>query len=250
MGFSTTQIQAAAGETEQSFVQRVIDMIVGIDSRITCNTTAAAQYADTSATATFDYDIDGKYIFRMTRGAVNSSQAGGYYFSIIVDGVEYTSSAYVRMWTKNSTASTDVQNGYDRISAYATDNDLFLWFGAYYNQEVEIIPSHYISGFVTDGDNEAYCYGNKNSNDIQDQSFYKIDGTTGYSLPKLLSYTDVPGMISIVKNGNPIKNSGGFVSFAKDLIPSSTRTVGDSVVFDGKTYFAVGTNLLVKEGAA
>lgn len=250
MAFITAQIHAGATETELEYIQRIIDTITGIDSRITCNTTAAAQYADTSGTATFDFDIDGKYTIRFKRANTNSSQTYSYKFSIIVDSVEYAISSNIRVFYSNSTSSTVVRDGWFKVSAYITDNTIFLWFGAHHDTEIaDICPSNYSSSLITDGDNVNYANGVASSNDIASASFYKTDdGTSGFSLPKLLAYTDALGMISIIKNGNPIKNSGGFVSFAKDLIPSSTRTVGEQVVFDGHTYFAVGTNLLIKEG--
>ena len=253
MAFITEQIHAGASETELEYVQRIIDTITGIDDRITCNTTAAAQYADTSATATFDFDIDGKYAIRFKRAAVNSSNARGFIVSIIVNEVEYAQSgSTLRFWYAQTTSSGAVQNGWFKTSAYATDNTIFIWFGAHHDTEIsDICPSMYASALITDGDNVNYANGVASSNDIASASFYKTDdGTSGFSLPKLLAYTDALGMISIIKNGNPIKSAGGFVSFAKDLIPSSTRTVGDQVVFDGHTYFAVGTNLLIKEVAA
>ena len=252
MAFITEQIHAGASETELEYAQRIIDTITGIDDRITCNTTAEAQYADTSATATFDFDIDGKYKIRFKRANTNSNQTNSYKFSIIVDSVEYAVSSNIRVYYSSSTASTAVVNGWFKISAYATDNTLFLWFGAHHDTAIsDICPSMYASALITDGDNVNYANGIASSNDIASASFYKTDdGTSGFSLPKLLAYTDALGMISIIKNGNPVKSAGGFVSFAKDLIPSSTRTVGDQVVFDGHTYFAVGTNLLIKEVAA
>ena len=203
MGFYSDQIHAGATETEIEFVQRIIDMITGIDPRITCNTTAAAQYLDTTATATFDFDIDGKYILRMKRAAVNSQQVSTYKFSTIIDDVEYNVSGAIRMWTTNSTGSTVVGNGYDKVSAYVTDNDIFIWFGAKYNSEVtDIFPNNYLTGFVTDDNDNAYCYGYYNSNDVQAQSFYKTDGTAGFSLVKVLNYAEEAG------TGRPAVSAG------------------------------------------
>lgn len=253
MAFNSYQIHAGSTDTEIEWVQRIIDTICGIDSRVTCNTTAAAQYADltSAARATFDIDINGKYKLRLKRSATNNTQTSQYIFSIIVNESEYSISSAIRMWTTNTAGTGTVSNGYFKVSALVTDNDIIMWFGAAYGSEIsDIFPKNYASGYISGASDAAYCFGVYNSNDIIAQALYKTDGLTGFSLVKPLNFTEAAGNIAIINNCfNPIASSGAFADFTKDLISCSTLTIGSSVIIDGEAYLAIGTNLLIKEAA-
>lgn len=249
MGFISHQIQASNTDTEIVWVQKIIDLICGIDSRITCNTTAAQQYADlTSASrATFDIDIAGKYKLRLKRSATNNTQTSQYIFSIIVNESEYSISSTIRMWTTNTAGTGTVSNGFFKVAAYITDNDIFIWFGAAYGTEItDVLPKNYCTSLITDQNNIAYCNGLYNSNDITGTGLYKCsDGTTGYALVKCLNYTESVGNISYIEN-NPISSTGAFAAYAKDIIACTTISAGTSIVLStGEQCFAVGTNALV-----
>lgn len=251
MAFISNQIHAGSTDTEIQWLQRIIDTICGIDSRVTCNTTAAEQYADltSESRATFDIDINGKYKLRLKRSATNNTQTSQYIFSIIVNETEYIVSSNIRMWTTNTAGTGTVSNGYFKVSALVTDNDIIMWFGASYNTEIAaIFPTNYASGYISGASNEAYCFGVYNSNDIMPQSLYKTDGSTGFSFVKPLNFTEAAGNIAIINNCfNPIASSGAFADFTKDLISCSTLALGSSVIIDGKTYLAIATNLLIEE---
>lgn len=257
MAFKTYLLNPAADMTEVAYLQLIIDTITGLDSRITCNTTAVAQYADTSATATFDFDINGKYIIRMKRAAVNSTSTRQFKISVIINEAEYNISSAINIWLTNTTATgAGVGGGYFRITAWLSEGAMLFWFGGHYNQEVPVFPTsnfgRYVTALIYDENNVAIAGGLYNYDDISAIGYYKCDdGTAGYSLAKPLNYTDGIDKISYIEN-NPISTSGLFSSFAKDLIASSTIALGTSIVIDGKTYFAVATNLLVlvEEAAA
>jgi hypothetical protein len=256
MGFVSSMIQTASGETEVEYAQRIIDTICALDSRITCNTTAAAQYADSTSasTATFDIDIDNRYIFRLKRKNTNNNATTGFLCSIVVDGSEYAVSATnLRWWYTNSTANTVIGTGYFKVSAFLDDNNIFIWIGMHHDTPISaVFPTNYSTATITDLDDNAYAAGLNNSNLIADASYYKCDdGSTGYQLTKVLNFIDQAGTISYLQNMNaPIYSNGNPAKFAKGLIASSTRTLGESLFFDGKSYFAVGTNVLIENPAS
>ena len=252
MGYVSTMIQASSTETEVQFVQRIVDMFTGLDSRITCNTTAAAQYVDNDAKATFDFDINNQYKLRMKRSAINSSQNTQWNFSIVIDDLEYVISNNSRLWQNNSTKNTTVGNGYDKVTAFIDEKFIFIWFGANYGEPVtSLFPTMYGTALITDGTN-YYATGVKGTNDIASGAFYKCDdGSSGFALTKVLNFIDQAGTISYLQNMNaPIYANGAPAKFAEGLIASSTRTLGESLFFDGKSYFAVGTNILAENSAS
>lgn len=247
MGFISNQIHAAATETQTQWVQRIIDTITAIDPRITCDTTAAAQYADDSNTATFDFNINDEYILRFTRGAVNSSNTNGFIISMIVNNTEYPVLSNTRMWYTSGKADTAVTNGYFKVSAFLSQNNIFIWFGFHHDQEIsDILPTKFGISLIADENNIYYCNFVTASNDIAPAGLYKCsDGTTGYSLVKCLNYAENVGNISLIENyKNPIASTGAFATFAKDLIACSTIAIGSSITIDGKNYFAVSTNII------
>ena len=255
MGFVSSMIQASSNETEIEFMQRVIDFICSFDSRITCNTTAAAQYADltSASTATFNIDINSEYKIRLTRKSSNDKQSYGFTYSIIVNGAEYVIYSNARWWYANAYPTSKVQNGYFKMSAFIDNDHIFMWFGNHHDTAiVATFPTNYSSALITDDDDDTYAAGLSGSNLITDASFYRCDdATTGYVMPKVLNFIDQAGTISYLQNMNaPIYSNGNPAKFAKGLVASSTRTLGESLFFDGKSYFAVGTNILIENAAS
>lgn len=247
MGFISDQIHAAITETQLDYMQRIVDTITSIDPRITCNTTAAAQYADDTNTATFDFSIDDKYIIRIKRRNVNSNNDSSFFISMIVNNIEYNISSAIRMFYTSGKASTAVTNGWFKIAAYVSDNDIFIWFGAHHDTAIsDILPTTYSTLLITDMNDVNYCGSVAGSNDVTAVGLYKCsDGTTGYALVKCLNYTESAGNISYIEN-NPISSTGAFASYAKDIKACTTIGAGTSIVLlTGEKCFAVGTNALV-----
>lgn len=261
MIFKSEMIKSMAysGETEVEYVQRIINLITSMDSRITCNTTAAAQYADTSATATIDFNINNSYILRFKRAQANSTGTQYWWISIIIDGVEYykgpsTGTTGMRFWTSSSTANSTIGSGAFKITTCADDDFLFVWIGMNYDtsssQFNDIFQKNYCMAFITDEDDEVYAtaLNRQNSTDLASGEFYRCsNGSAGFSLTKPLDYIDQVGTISYLMNMyTPIANNGAPAKYAQGLIACSTRSLGDSLTFDGKNYFAVGTNILAE----
>lgn len=259
MGFTSTILQGGANETEIEYVQRIIDTLCALDSRITCNTTAAAQYADltTASTATFDIDIDGEYQFRLKRSRTNGDTTGvqGLFCSIIVDSNEYCrGNNFPRMWANQTKPTDAVGTGYYlKIAAFIDTEHIFIWMGGATNiSNIAFFPVGYCTGMIIDDNDKYYASGVYNSNLITEQSFYKCeDASAGFMMPKVLNYIDAPGTISYLQNLDaPLYSNGSPARFATGLIASSTRTLGESLFFDGKNYLAIGTNILIENPAS
>lgn len=255
MGFNSIEVVGSNTLTEIEYLQNIIDAIVSIDPRITCATTSAAQFADltSASTATFTFDIDGKYQIVLTRGKNNSLTNATYSFNIVVNGTDYVTTTGIRFFSGNLSPTASVgTNSHFKVSAYTTNHEVLLWFGADgYGSAIPKIPSNFSTILICDSDNVYYCGAVGSSNDIVGSTLYKCDDeTTGFQIAKLLNYAESAGNISIVKNVfNPISKPSG-ISLTKDLYGCSTIEIGSSIVADGDTYFAIGTNLLCKEDAA
>jgi hypothetical protein len=252
MGFNSIEVVGSTTLTEIEYLQNIIDAIVSIDPRITCNTTSSAQFADltSASTATFTFDVDGKYQIVLTRGKNNGTPNANYKFNIVVNGTDYVASTSIRFFSGNMVPTGSVGvNAHFKVSAYTTDHEVLLWFGADgYGSAIPKIPSSYSTILICDSENDYYCGAVDSSNDVVGSTLYKCDDeTSGFQIAKLLDYAENTGDISIVKNVfNPIIKPSG-ISLTKDLYGCSTIAIGSAIVADGDTYFAVGSNLLCKE---
>ena len=255
MGFNSIEVVGSNTLTEIEYLQNIIDAIVAIDPRITCDTTSAEQFADltSASTATFTFDVDSKYQFVIKRGSNNGATNATYIFKIVVNGTDYVTTTGIRFFSGNLSPTAPVGvNSHFKVSAYTTNHEVLLWFGADgYGADIPKIPSNFSTILICDSDNVYYCGAVGSSNNIVEVSLYKCDDeTTGFQIAKILNYAESAGNISIVKNVfNPISKPSG-ISLTKDLYGCSTIEIGSSIVADGDTYFAVGTNLLCKEDAA
>lgn len=245
--FVTTQIHASDTETQEQYMQRVVDTICGIDSRITCNTTASAQYADSTAHASFDFNINNKYVLRLYRRNVNSSNDSSFFISVIINGIEYERSSNIRMFYTAGTATTLVLNGYLKVSAFLTDEDVFLWIGAHHDQPIQdLLPSSYSTCLVCDKNNNFYAKGLPANINPLSYALYKCDdGTANYSVVKCLTYSEAPGLISYIREA-PISGNGQLFANAKNLITCTTVPIGSTLAFPtGVNYFAVDPNVII-----
>ena len=252
MGFNSIEVVGSNTLTEIEYLQNIIDAIVSLDPRITCGTTSAEQFADltSASTATFTFDVDSKYQIVMTRDKNNSATNAKYKFNIVVDGADYAASAGITFFPGNIAPTAPVgENSHFKVSAYTTNHEVILWFGANgFGPVSSTIPDSYSSMLICDSENDYYCGGVGSSNNIVGATLYKCDdATTGFQIAKILNYAESAGNISIVKNVfNPISKPSG-ISLTKDLYGCSTIAIGSAIVADGDTYFAVGSNLLCKE---
>ena len=246
--FLSTQIQASNTETQQEYMQRVINAFTSIDPRITCSTTSAAQYADTSGHATFDFDIDNKYVIRFYRRNVNSNNDNSFFISTIINGVQYDQSSAIRFVYASTQGSGLVVNGCFKVSIFKTDEDLIIWLGVHHDTPIsDQLPSTYSSALIYDESDNYYSRGIPANNSPLNYSLYKCDdGTSNYNVVKCLGYAEAPGIISYVRE-NPISGNGLYLSNAKNLIGCSTVSLGSVLAFpSGKNYFAVHPNVIIE----
>lgn len=251
MAYKSSQVSASGTTTEIEQMQIIIDAITGLDSRITCNTTAAAQFADlTSASkAEFEFTVNDKFSFKMTRKYTNDTRSTNYIFTTIINNVVY-SSKEIQFWRNLilPTGSVSADASF-KIAMFDTENEIIIWIGANPTGVVsDQYPKKYCLGLIKTSDNKYLASGVADTNDIMSQSFYDCDSVAGgFSLVNMIPYGVDVGQIHLLSgNYNPISLGGVIDSYSLDLIPCSTVTLFASLTIGGRSYFAIGTNLLVE----
>lgn len=241
-------------KTELQFCQWLIDTMTAIDPRITCDTTVAAQFADNSNTATFNFSIANKYILRFKRNAVNSNGCGAYYITILVDGLEYGQTRYGYGW--RYAYHYDEPKGEDyptRIKSLVGDNFIGIWVGL--NWTIDIVsptfPPSFSTALIIDPNGNSYashCTDEAagNAGYILRGSFYRCsDGASNYSVAhSLLNFTANPGNITYVQHC-PVLNAGAMEYDFTEFVSCSTIALGSSITLsNGNTYIAIGDHTL------
>lgn len=240
--------------TELQMWQFIIDYMTGLDPRITCNTTVDAQFADSSATATFDFDIDGQYILRMYRNAVNSNAASGIYIVAVVNDIVY-GPRYAHGW-RYSYHYDDHKTGENyhlRMKSIVDSNYILIWVGLDWYSNTAMLaaafPTSVSSAYLKTSDN-AYCSTYDTSNldgcYILRGTFYRCsDGATNFSVSNtLLNFNAGIGNLSYTQHC-PILNNGQMEVDFTEFTSCSTITLGASIALEnGNTYLAIGDHTL------
>lgn len=250
MGIFKSELLGIDGSmTERQNLTIIWDYLIGLDARITCNTTPDTQFDDTSNTATFDFDIDGKFQIRLQRGAVNSTATRAYYGSIIVNGNEYGRKAD-NIFGTNVTPDSGSANGGLRIASYIDTNVILICISQKNTMSSTNLPGHMCFAMITDGDKNYFAGYNNGSPvtfaGITSMYFYKtLDATAGYTVPKMINFTAPTGSIcysSIL----PVQNSNGLAFYCADIFSCSTVSIGANIALpNGKNYFAIDANAMV-----
>lgn len=251
MAYKSVQVSASGNTTEIDQMQLIIDAITGLDARITCNTTSAQQFADlTSASrAEFEFTVNDKFSFKMTRAITNDAKTQNYTFTTIINGVVY-SSKNIKMWNNIIFPSGLPTVGSSfKIAMFDTEGEIIIWIGVNATGGVsDQYPNNYCLGLIKTSDDKYLASGVADNNNIMSQSFYVCDSVAGgYSLVQMIPYAVDAGQIHILTGiFNPILLGGVVDSYAVDLIPCSTVTLFAPLTIGGRSYFAIGTNLLVE----
>lgn len=252
MAYKSVQVSASGTTTEIEQMQIIIDAITGLDPRITCNTTAAAQFADlTSASrAEFEFTVNDKFSFKMKRATTNDARTQNYTFTTIINGVVY-SSKNIKMWNNIILPSGLPTVGSSfKIAMFDTEGEIIIWIGVNATGGVSSqYPNNYCLGLIKTSDDKYLASGVADNNNIMSQSFYDCDSVAGgFSIVNMIPYgVDVGQIHLLTGNYNPILLGGVIDSYTLDLIPCSTVTLFASLTIRGHLYFAIGTNLIVQE---
>ena len=251
MAYKSVQVSASGNATEIEQIQIIIDAITGLDPRITCNTTSTQQFADltSASTAEFEFVVNSKFSFKMTRAQNNASSTSGYKFTTIINGAIYSSKS-IQMWNIIKPEGKCTTGASFKIAMFDTENEIIIWIGTNPSGGVsDQYPNKYCLGLIKTSDNKYLASGVADTNDIMSQSFYDCDSVAGgFSIVKMIPYGVEVGQIHLLTgNYNPILLGGVIDSYTLDLIPCSTVTLFASLTIRGHLYFAIGTNLIVQE---
>ena len=231
----------ASTMTEIQSIDAIISYLTGLDSRITCNTTTAAQYADSSNTATFQFSIDGKYIIQLKRRSVNSSTTRTWDWSNIVNGIT-VGSAGINMWRYSILPTGQIDEPHSLIvdSCIGQEEILFWMQGDYQG-------ARFNSGLVKD-ENSTDCYaGYSTGTSLLGGAFYRCsDCASGYTFPNMINFAAPAGHIAYSTLA-PMACSGTLTLYAKDILSCSTVARGSSISLpSGVNYYAIETNHMIK----
>lgn len=223
-----------SSQTEKDFLAEIVSYITSLDSRITCDTTADIQFSDPTNTPTFNFDIFGKYKFRLTRRYVLSTSDQYYYLSIVINGVEV-----------NKMQSQIINNNRaERFINVIGENYFFLFYG---NGAPNSITMNWSTGLVsTNTDSFA---GGVSSTNILSAIFYDTQTNLTSYLPTLINFEAPIGEL-IYSELQPIATGTGtgiLIDYIKDLYSCSTVPQFSSLGLDtGKNYYAVDSNIMVE----
>lgn len=226
-------LKRASGQTEESFLDDVVNYIVSLSPQITCDTTAAIQFADSSNTPTFNFSFNGKCDFRLKRANPLTMTNVNYVFSTIVRGAE------------NNQHSFNFANSqyYQRFVSIISDDFILLYYGWGGSTSVNLTWS---MGLVKTED--AYYAGYSYSNNlINSGTFCDVDTGIAANFPALINYTAPAGTL-IYSELHPIKGGGDILlGYIRGLYSCSTVTNFTSIGLDiGKNFFAIGTHSMVE----
>lgn len=241
----TDNVYFAGTMTEIQCMDAIISYLTGLDSRITCDTTTAVQYADSSNTATFNFSIDGKYVFEVKRQYDNSSSCRGWFFTLVVNGVHMTS-CYVTLWRYAGYPTSLIDEPHNLIvESCIGENEILLWMQADYRSE------RFNTALVEDPDSDDCFAGYSASSSAYVSllygSFYRCsDAASGYTFPKMINFTAPAGHISYSTIA-PMTCNGVLTLYAKDILSCSTVPRGSSIALpNGINYYAIETNHMIK----
>jgi hypothetical protein len=234
--------------TEKEFMSDFIDYLTSLDSKITCSSNVNTEFSDSDLThvPTFNFSINNKLAFTLTRAAALNTDTSSYNLacgSINVDISWQTSAAY--------TVSQD--RGF-YVSYLINDNFVLLSINSSHKNwqaRVEQINNNII--YAGSSGASAYWSAITNLDYNTRTSIYSISGRTfspigediDGTFTSRFSYACPPGAIDYIKSSVYL-NSGQKQFEITSIYDCTTVSVGDTISLKDGPYLAVGTNQLVK----
>jgi len=239
--------------TEKDFMAAVINYLTGSQSplyqKIVCSSDIDTEYSDSDLThiPSFDFSINGKIDFSITRKYALSSSA--WEFNITSGSVSNTLS-----WGGSPSAWDSTATRKIFISYIVDDNFVLL-----------SINGTYQNGAISNANiNFVYCKNSTKSyqsviNNVQgggsvtiatifnisSRVFYEVDGTDSGTFMSRFSYQAPAGEIDYIKSS--IYGNGTNKEFeVTSVYDCTTVNVGDTVSLKDGAYLAVGTHQIVK----
>jgi len=235
----------SSSENEIVFMTDVVNFILSLDPRITCDTTVADAYAE--GTPTFNFSIGGVVTLSMVRSADISGKALEFNFTC---GSTTANTIYFSNNWRNGSVSQNMYREWN-IACIVTDTLIFFMLGGctagdYYNRNmcISLITSdskHYlnIASFQT--------YGRSNIFNIADSGrvYTEVETSTTGSFLSRFAYKAPAGQTDYIANSICMNN--GSKVFTIDSVYDCTEVIpGNMVSLTDGSYVAIGTHQLVK----
>jgi hypothetical protein len=234
--------------TEKEFMSDFIDYLTSLDSKITCSSNVNTEFSDSDLThvPTFNFSINNKLAFTLTRAAALNTDTSSYNLACGSINVDIS-------W-QDSAAYTDSQDRGFYVSYLINDNFVLLSINSSHKNwqnRVDQINNNIIYA----GSSGASAYWSAITNldyntrtniySISGRTFYEINGNNSGLFTSRFSYTCPPGEIDYVKSSTYL-NSGVKKFDITSIYDCTTVTLGDTVSLKDGAYLAVGTHQLVK----
>jgi len=232
--------------TEKQFMAGLINYITGLDSRITCSSDVDDEYSESDLThiPSFNFSIDGKIAFTLTRPSALSNDV--YTYTVSCNSVS-SSPAFK---TGNPAQRDSVLPRALVVSSIISPYFILLSFGGF----------GYNGGYSNSNTNIAYIDNNSKSYssvisgigfskdnimNISGRTFYEIDGETSGAFISRFAHAAPAGQIDYIKSA--VYMNGSNKAFDTSAIyDSSTVSLGSIISLKDGTYFVAGPHQLIK----
>lgn len=249
MGSSSYDHELGITGTEKEFVQKIIDYLEGLNTKIVCTSDIDDEFDETDLThvPVFTFKIDNNLTFTLTRYYNNavaplSSDAHDYFFNC---GSVSAKLQFFNNWQPASRTAVT----YRSIHATHSVNDDFILLtlrsGYDHGENANIVYTTSNSKYYTAIRDFQGTYSKANVFDITNRTFLESGtGNTGAILSRF-SYIAEPGKIDYIKSA-VCTNNGEKVFEFTSVFDCTTLTIGDTVSLKDGSYMAVGPHQLVK----
>lgn len=238
--------------TEKDFMTAVIDYITGIDSKITCSSNIETEYdsSDLTHVPTFNFSIDGKLAFTITRMYALNTNTRDFIVSCKNDSFTLGIGGSSRSYTTN---------GKRTVNFSYINNDNFVLLTMHSIFENYNVSGYYFSIIYAKNLVKSYystlavsVAGQTISKsvifNISSRTFTEIsDGPviSGVFLSRF-SYKAQPGKIDYIKDSIYAANSSKAFDLTSIYDCTELQSVGNVVSLEDGAYLAVGPHQLVK----
>ncbi len=237
--------------TEKDFMTAVIDYITGIDSKITCSSNVETEYdsSDLTHVPTFNFSIDGKLAFTITRMYALNTNTRDFIVSCKNDSFTLGIGGSSRSYTIN---------GKRTVNFSYINNDNFVLLAMHSVFENYNTSNYYFSIIYAKNSAKSY-YSTLSVNsssshskdvifDISSRTFTEIgDGSvvSGVFLSRF-SYKAQPGKIDYIKDSIYAVDGSKVFDLTSIYDCTELQSVGEVVSLEDGAYLAVGPHQLVK----
>ena len=249
MGIVFDKVYTTGDELE--FMSATLDFILGIDPRITCDTTVSAQYANRPSdyVPEFNFSIDGKATITLRRQATLAGAAIAFSF---ICGSSSVTNAYFSTWWNNGYVNQNMGREFN-FAAIATDDVLFFTIcggssDSYYNANLGVTTitsdsKHYLNVIA----NQAYTQSSMFNLANSSRPYAELETSTpGYFISRF-SYKAPTGKLDYAE-GAVCVNNGGKVFNLSSVYDCTEVTPGTNYegLINGNNCFTIGQHQFIK----